>query len=183
MPSPISMVNLARDFRRSVANRKSGSIRGGPRNQQARRDQLSNPVRAQRLRRVGTGRRLPLALFAFVFSAASALGQTGDSATLRGMVQAEKDAGRLSGYHIAETFGAVGATTSRSATHGDRENEPRAARAWAEAFCASATRNFPVEPSLEAGRLHAGSAASFPLVPDSDADERSPEIFRRPCYP
>ena len=103
---------------------------------------MSNPVRVQRLRRVGTGRRLPLALFAFVFSAASAFGQTGNSDDLRGMVQAEKNAGRLSGYHIAETFGAVGATTSRSATHGGRESGAQAARTWAEAFCASATRNF-----------------------------------------
>ncbi len=103
---------------------------------------MSNPVRAQRLSRVGTGRRLPLALLAFVFSAATASGQSVNSHALRGMVQAEKDAGRLSGYHIAETFGAVGATTSRSATHGGRESEAQAARSWAEAFCASATRNF-----------------------------------------
>jgi len=58
------------------------------------------------------------------------------------MVQAEKDAGRLSMYHIAETFGVVGATTSRSAPHGARESEAQAARTWAEGFCASATRNF-----------------------------------------
>jgi len=45
-------------------------------------------------------------------------------------------------YHIAETFGVVGATTSRSAPHGARESEAQAARTWAEGFCASATRNF-----------------------------------------
>lgn len=86
-------------------------------------------------------RRFALAPLLVAFAAAASNAQVGSTDALRGMAQAEKDAGRVSRFHIVELYRAIGVTMARSATQATREVEGEIARKWAQEFCARASRN------------------------------------------
>jgi hypothetical protein len=77
-----------------------------------------------------------------VFAAATAHAEVADADALRGMAQAEKDAGRLSGFHVAEPYRVIGVTTAPSMARASAEGRAEAAREWAKRFCAAASRDF-----------------------------------------
>jgi hypothetical protein len=76
-----------------------------------------------------------------VFAAAIAHAEVGDADALRGMAQAEKDAGRVSRFHLVEPYRALGVTTAPSVPR-NAAAEVEAAREWAERFCGAASRDF-----------------------------------------
>ena len=84
----------------------------------------------------------PLTAFAFALIPVSAYSQLGDADALQGMAQAEKDAGRVSGFRVVETYRAIAVTTAASNGEGGKESDIEAARKWAEAFCAVASKDF-----------------------------------------
>jgi hypothetical protein len=88
-----------------------------------------------------SARRLSLAALLVVFIAATSDAQVGEADALRGMAQAEKDAGRVSQFHIVEVYRAIGVTVPPSATRSAREVEAEIARNWAQEFCARASRD------------------------------------------
>ena len=65
----------------------------------------------------------------------------GDGDVLRRMAQAEKDAGRLSAFHLAEVYRAIGVTMAPAAPRAPREVELETARTWARQFCDAASRS------------------------------------------
>jgi hypothetical protein len=85
--------------------------------------------------------RFSLAALLIVFTATLSDAQIGDADALHGKAQAEKDAGRVSRFHIVELYGAIGVTMAPSATRATREVEAEIARKWAQEFCASASRD------------------------------------------
>ena len=84
----------------------------------------------------------PLTAFAFALIPVSAYSELGDADALQGMAQAEKDAGRLSGFRVVETYRAIAVTTAASNGQGGKGSDAEAARKWAEAFCAAASKDF-----------------------------------------
>jgi hypothetical protein len=88
-----------------------------------------------------SARRLSLAALLIVFTAAASDAQAGGADALRGMAQAEKDAGRLSRFHVVEVYRAIGVTMAPSATRATREVEAEIARKWAQEFCVRASRD------------------------------------------
>jgi hypothetical protein len=58
------------------------------------------------------------------------------------MAQAEKDAGRVSGFRLVEPYRAIGVTTAPSAGRSSPQFEAETARDWAEGFCTAASRDF-----------------------------------------
>jgi hypothetical protein len=77
-----------------------------------------------------------------VLAATIAHAEVGDADALRGMAQAEKDAGRVSGFRVVEPYRAIGVTTAPSVARTSAEAEAEAAREWAKRFCAAASRDF-----------------------------------------
>jgi len=88
-----------------------------------------------------SARGFSLAALLIVFTAAPSDAQVGDVDALHGKAQAEKDAGRVSRFHIVELYGAIGVTMAPSATRANWEVEAETARKWAREFCASASRD------------------------------------------
>jgi hypothetical protein len=86
-------------------------------------------------------RRFSLASLLIVFAAAASGAQPGGADALRGMAQAEKDAGRLSRFHIVELYRAIAVTMAPSEMRANRELEAEIARTWAQQFCARASRD------------------------------------------
>ena len=76
----------------------------------------------------------------FIALAAAAVAEAGDADALRGIVQVEKDAGRVSSFRVVEHYRAIGVTAARSAVRASPEADADAARIWAERFCANASR-------------------------------------------
>ncbi|HKN29208.1 MAG TPA: hypothetical protein VJY34_15505 [Roseiarcus sp.] len=88
-----------------------------------------------------SARRLSLAALLIVFIAATSEAQQVDDAdALRGLAQAEKDAGRVSHFNIVEVYRAIFVTAPPSATRATREVEAEIAQSWAQEFCARASR-------------------------------------------
>ena len=81
----------------------------------------------------------------FIIFAATAHAEIGDANALRGMAQAEKDAGRVSTFRVVEPYRAIGVTTAPPAAAASPEAEAEAAREWATRFCAAASRDFQWE--------------------------------------
>jgi hypothetical protein len=77
-----------------------------------------------------------------IILATTADAQAGDANALRGMAQAEKDAGRVSSFRVVEHYHAIGVTTAPPAARASPEAEAETARIWAERFCADASRDF-----------------------------------------
>jgi hypothetical protein len=69
-----------------------------------------------------------------VLAAATAHAEVGDADALRGMAQAEKDAGRVSGFLVVVPYRAIGVTTAHSVGRASAEAESDAAREWAKDF-------------------------------------------------
>ena len=84
----------------------------------------------------------PLTAFAFALIPVSAYSQLGDADALQGMAQAEKHAGRVSGFRVVEAYRAIAVTTAASIGQGGKESDAETARKWAEAFCAAASEDF-----------------------------------------
>jgi hypothetical protein len=87
-------------------------------------------------------RRLLLGAPLIVLAAAIAHAEVGDADALRGMAQAEKDAGRVSGFHVVELYRVIGVTAAPSMARASAEAKAEAAREWAKKFCAAASRDF-----------------------------------------
>ena len=87
-------------------------------------------------------RRLLFGAPSIVLAAAIAHAEVGDADALRGMAQAEKDAGRVSGFHVVEPYRVIGVTTAPSMARASAEAKAEAAREWAKKFCAAASRDF-----------------------------------------
>ena len=85
-----------------------------------------------------SARRFSLAAL-LVFTAAASDAEADGADALRGMAQAEKDAGRVSKFHIVEVYGAIGVTMAPSATRATQELEAEIARRWAQEFCVRAS--------------------------------------------
>ena len=90
-------------------------------------------------------RRFSLAALLILFAVAASGAQVGDADALRGMAQEEKDAGRVSSFHIVELYRAIGVTMALPATRANREVEAEIARKWAQKFCASASRDLHLD--------------------------------------
>jgi len=88
-----------------------------------------------------SARRFSLAALLIAFTAAESHAQTGGADALRGMAQAEKDAGRLSRFHIVELYRAIAVTMAPSEMRANQELEAEIARTWAQQFCARASRD------------------------------------------
>jgi hypothetical protein len=69
-----------------------------------------------------------------LLSAWTAHAQDGDADHLRQLAEAERIAGRVTAIHLVEAYHALGVSTVRAQTESPR--------AWAEAFCAHASREF-----------------------------------------
>jgi hypothetical protein len=82
-----------------------------------------------------TGRRRACCAGVVVFlGACAAQAHDLDAEHLRQLVEAEEIAGRVTAIRLVEAYRALGVTTAR--------REMDTARAWADAFCARATREF-----------------------------------------
>jgi hypothetical protein len=88
-----------------------------------------------------SARRFLLAALLISFTGAPSDAQVSDANVLRGMAQAERDAGRVSRFHLVKLYGAIGVTMAPPATRATREVEAEIARKWAQEFCASASRD------------------------------------------
>jgi hypothetical protein len=75
-----------------------------------------------------------LAMIFVVLGSSAAFAQGVDTEKLRGLIETEKNAGRVRTIHVVEAYHAVGITSAH----------PRVelARAWGESFCAHASRSF-----------------------------------------
>ena len=141
MPSPISIVSLARDFRRSVANWKSGSIRVSPgTSKRGAINCQSGSSSATKARRHGApspSRLVRLCLF-------GRLGVWADRRFRRPAGHGSGGKGRRTAVGISHCGDLRRRRRDHFALgHARRPRErAQAARTWAEAFCASATRNF-----------------------------------------
>ena len=139
---------------------------------QARRDQLSNPDRAQRLSRLG-GRSAPARLARLCLF--GRLGAWADRQFRRPARHGSGGKERRSAVGISHCGDLRRRRRDHFALgHARRPRERGSSRQiMGRSVLRQRDKEFPVESPVEAGRLYAGSAASFPLVPDSDAGERS----------
>jgi hypothetical protein len=114
------------------------------RQQQGTQNKYWSGVRA--INPITSARRLSHAASLIVFIAMTSVStavtrdaQAADADAIRGRAQAEKDAGRVSQFHIVEVYRAIGVTVPPSAPEATREVDAEIARSWAQEFCARAS--------------------------------------------